>query len=259
VANEVKELARQTGEATEKITSMIEAIQDDTRHAVSAVESITNSVTEVNDLANTIASATEEQTATVAEITSNIDRATEAARGVKTNADTLLDHSREFTQLRSELDVIEKGMTSITTEGALLLSQVVVKQGILNEVQEFLPTAFKVKSIIYQHLQWRDNVINGVLQAVPPEVETDPYRCGLGRFLDTYAPDRADIRNIISKLMPVHERLHKSVIGLQELIARGSSRTDIIHYFESEIEPLFNDTLDILNQWMAMEDEGTSA
>jgi len=83
VANEIKELARQTGEATEEITNMIETIQSETNVAVESVEEITNIVGQINDLANTIASAAEEQTATVSEITTNMQEASNEVKGVK--------------------------------------------------------------------------------------------------------------------------------------------------------------------------------
>ncbi len=83
VANEVKELAKQTGEATQEITSMIQNIQTDTREAVTSVEEITAIIGQINDLANTIASAAEEQTATVSEISNNVSDAAYKVTEVK--------------------------------------------------------------------------------------------------------------------------------------------------------------------------------
>ncbi|MFN6559237.1 MAG: methyl-accepting chemotaxis protein [Nostoc sp. ChiSLP01] len=78
VANEVKELAKQTANATEDISQRIEAIQTDTKDAVAAITQITSIINQINDLQNTIASAIEEQTATTNEISRNI---AEAAKG----------------------------------------------------------------------------------------------------------------------------------------------------------------------------------
>ncbi|MFN6497841.1 MAG: methyl-accepting chemotaxis protein [Nostoc sp. DedQUE01] len=78
VANEVKELAKQTANATEDISQRIEAIQTDTNDAVAAITQITGIINQINDLQNTIASAIEEQTATTNEISRNI---AEAAKG----------------------------------------------------------------------------------------------------------------------------------------------------------------------------------
>lgn len=78
VANEVKELAKQTAEATEDISRKIEAIQGDTTAAVRAIGEIGGIITQINDIQTTIASAVEEQTATTNEIERNVG---EAARG----------------------------------------------------------------------------------------------------------------------------------------------------------------------------------
>jgi methyl-accepting chemotaxis protein len=78
VANEVKELSKQTAQATEEIRQRIEAIQTGTKAAVDAIRQISEVIVKISDIQNTIASAVEEQTATTREISRNI---TEAAGG----------------------------------------------------------------------------------------------------------------------------------------------------------------------------------
>ena len=78
VANEVKELAKQTAQATEDISQKIEAIQAGSKGAVDAIEEVSTIINQINDISNTIASAVEEQTATTNEIGRNVG---EAARG----------------------------------------------------------------------------------------------------------------------------------------------------------------------------------
>jgi methyl-accepting chemotaxis protein len=78
VANEVKELAKQTAAATGDIGQKIEKIQGDTKSAVAAIASITTIIEQVNDISGTIATAVEQQSATTSEMSRNI---TEAARG----------------------------------------------------------------------------------------------------------------------------------------------------------------------------------
>ena len=78
VANEVKELAKQTADATEDIGRKIEAIQNDTKGSVAAISQISQVISRINDISNTIASAVEEQSATTNEIARN---ASEAAKG----------------------------------------------------------------------------------------------------------------------------------------------------------------------------------
>jgi methyl-accepting chemotaxis protein len=78
VANEVKELAKQTAEATEDISRKIVAIQENTKGAEAAIGTVSGIINEINDISSTIASAAEEQSATTNEMTRH---ASEAASG----------------------------------------------------------------------------------------------------------------------------------------------------------------------------------
>jgi methyl-accepting chemotaxis protein len=81
VANEVKELAKETAKATEDISQKIETIQADTKHAVAAISEINGVINKINDYQNTIASAVEEQTATTNEISRNVSQAAKGSSG----------------------------------------------------------------------------------------------------------------------------------------------------------------------------------
>jgi methyl-accepting chemotaxis protein len=79
VANEVKELAKQTAKATSEITAKIEAIQGDSKQAVTAIHEISQAIEKVNQFAGNIAASVEEQAATTNEVTRIV---TESAEGV---------------------------------------------------------------------------------------------------------------------------------------------------------------------------------
>ncbi|MGD0519424.1 MAG: Cache 3/Cache 2 fusion domain-containing protein, partial [Thermoguttaceae bacterium] len=64
VATEVKELAKQTAEATEDIRGRIEGIQSSTGEAIKSIGSISEVIQQVNEISRTIASAVEEQSVT---------------------------------------------------------------------------------------------------------------------------------------------------------------------------------------------------
>jgi methyl-accepting chemotaxis protein len=79
VANEVKELAKQTAEATEDISRKVEAIQVDTSGATDAIAQISSIIGQINGISTTIAAAIEEQTATTAEIARNVGETSRAS------------------------------------------------------------------------------------------------------------------------------------------------------------------------------------
>ena len=64
VANEIKELARQTADATGEIRQRVEGIQGSTENTVTEINNITQVVNEVNEIVSTIATAVEEHSVT---------------------------------------------------------------------------------------------------------------------------------------------------------------------------------------------------
>jgi methyl-accepting chemotaxis protein len=85
VANEIKELAKQTAEATLDIKRQIEGIQNTTHSAVTEIDEVSMVITNVNDIVTTIATAVEEQSAATREIATNISQATQGIQEVNEN------------------------------------------------------------------------------------------------------------------------------------------------------------------------------
>ncbi|GAB6095884.1 hypothetical protein JCM14469_21370 [Desulfatiferula olefinivorans] len=85
VANEIKELARQTAEATQDIKTKIEGIQGSTAGTVSDIGEISTVINDVNEIVSTIATAVEEQSATTKEIANNVVRVSEVIQGINSN------------------------------------------------------------------------------------------------------------------------------------------------------------------------------
>jgi methyl-accepting chemotaxis protein len=85
VANEVKELAKQTAQATEEIGRQIEEMQSNTGNAVTAIENVAAIIEEISLISYTIVSAVEEQSATINEIARSISGASSAATEIAQN------------------------------------------------------------------------------------------------------------------------------------------------------------------------------
>ncbi len=85
VATEVKNLASQTGKATQEIADQIGGIQGATQDAVTAISEITEVVAEVDQIATSIASAIEEQGAATQEIARNAEQAASGTQEVTSN------------------------------------------------------------------------------------------------------------------------------------------------------------------------------
>ncbi len=85
VANEVKELAKETANATEEIGQKIQAIQVDTASAVDAIKDISEIISRINEIQTSIAGAVEEQSATTNEIGRSVDEAAKGSSEIAAN------------------------------------------------------------------------------------------------------------------------------------------------------------------------------
>jgi len=110
VAEEVKSLAGQTAQATDKIRQQIADMQSETALSVEAIESIASVIAQVNEYTSSISSAVEEQTAATEEIAMNVSQASGAADEVASSIQAVHKASTESgaaaTQLLSASDAI---------------------------------------------------------------------------------------------------------------------------------------------------------
>ncbi len=107
VANEIKELAKQTAEATGEIKARIDSIQNSTDATVNQIQQITNVINEVDEIVATIVTAVEEQSATTTEIAENIGQASLGIQEVTENVAQVSTVSGEVAQ-----DIAEVSQTS---------------------------------------------------------------------------------------------------------------------------------------------------
>ncbi len=117
VASEVKDLAQETGRATEDIAVRVQAIQVDAAAAVAAIAEISTIVAQISDAQTTIASAVEEQTATTnemgrsvthaatgsAEIAQNITRVATAATETTSGAGNTAQAADELARMAAQM------------------------------------------------------------------------------------------------------------------------------------------------------------
>ena len=98
VANEVKELAKQTSEATDKISQQIENVQNETDHAVSSMKIIADIIKELHQISNGIAASVEQQSGATNEIASSVSLAAAKSREVSNFAGIIRDELGQLEQ-----------------------------------------------------------------------------------------------------------------------------------------------------------------
>lgn len=94
VASEVKNLAQQTGRATEEIGQQIGDVQGSTSTAVGAIQQISETIKRSHEISATIAAAVEEQTAATREIARNVEEAAKGTEEVTRNISVVSDAAR---------------------------------------------------------------------------------------------------------------------------------------------------------------------
>jgi methyl-accepting chemotaxis protein len=94
VANEIKELARQTAEATEDIKARIAGIQNSTGTAISDIGQITTVIKDVGTIVSSIAAAIEEQATVTKDVAGNIAQASDGVR----QANERVSHTAEVSK-----------------------------------------------------------------------------------------------------------------------------------------------------------------
>ncbi len=104
VATEVKELAKQTADATEDIRRRIEDIQESTTEAVTSISEIVEEVGRVNEASRTIASAVEEQSITTKQIAENVAQTATGTENVSLGVAETVCATQEVTQSICKVD-----------------------------------------------------------------------------------------------------------------------------------------------------------
>jgi methyl-accepting chemotaxis protein len=124
VANEVKELAKETAKATEEIGRKIEAIQADTRGAVTAIGEIGTIIGQINEIATTIAGAVEEQAATTTEISRSVAEAARGTGAVVENIAGVANSSRSTAKGAANVLAASQSLAKMAGELDLLIGEI---------------------------------------------------------------------------------------------------------------------------------------
>ncbi|WP_240006393.1 methyl-accepting chemotaxis protein [Pseudaquidulcibacter saccharophilus] len=128
VASEVKELASQTGKATEDISEKVNQIQRATEDAAKAIRSITEIIQQVSESNNSIASAITQQSSATREIVEAVSQASqgtdEVSRNIVDVANAAEQTGEAATQLLSASDGLSMQAEALQNEVSRFLSNV---------------------------------------------------------------------------------------------------------------------------------------
>jgi len=127
VAGEVKELANQTSQATDRIRHQVEGIQSESRDAMAAITKISETIHEINQFTSVITEAMEQQALAGREISDAAQQADMSMGEARTSVGELADSAGTVDQSSDEMIEVAESMARRTEE---------VQQGI----RDFLTT-----------------------------------------------------------------------------------------------------------------------
>jgi methyl-accepting chemotaxis protein len=246
VANEVKELAKQTAQATDEISSMISSLQSETSGAVSAVEEITEIVARVNDLANTIASAAEEQTATVAEINDSVNSSAEQVSRLEHQAEALAEQASEFSAVSGIVAKVQQSVHDNADQALEVANLYTVNDHALRNAMPYTSSKVQMTGGVLAHFAWYEEVKAAVYMNQKPEVEHDPDRCLLGYWINNHIDSCRENPALISEIASVHRELHAALHDLDRAVGTGSTREELEIIFEEKIHSRFRKLMKLM-------------
>jgi methyl-accepting chemotaxis protein len=125
VANEIKDLAKQTAEATLEIKEKTGRVQSSTEKAVVSIKEIGKVINNVNEIVDTIATAVEEQSASTKEIAENItqvsNRIGEVNENVTQSSQVISDITLDISEVNQASSAMENDSSQVQLSAEKLL------------------------------------------------------------------------------------------------------------------------------------------
>lgn len=207
VAHEVKDLASETSQATERIEETITEVQNAAQEAADAITAITEFMQRVDEGQGAIASAVEEQSATAQEMSRNVN---EASVGANDISERTVDVTNE-SSAASERAETGFRLAEALAGSALKLRRLVGTDGGGGDDP--------VRAAIAAHGQWKARLEQA---AHTGQSEIDPVtarandRCAFGKWLATVPRD-----DRVAEVHRLHTRFHELAGEVLDLALRG--------------------------------------
>ncbi|MEO5377456.1 MAG: methyl-accepting chemotaxis protein [Magnetococcus sp. DMHC-6] len=179
VANEVKELARQTSQATQMITLKIHEIQNNTTDATSVSKQVAHHIEKIDLSTEVILNSLDEQSHTIQNITETMQMVSQETREVTQRIHTA---SEEMAQVNHSINAISTKITEITHQ-VVATSEEIHKTGtlfqqttqeslfLLQQTQDTTEHLLRTQDLLQQFGQWGES-----LQQVTGEIhQTSEY------------------------------------------------------------------------------------
>jgi len=191
VANEVKELAKQTADATGKIMNQIEEIQVMVKESVISITNIDKILNDLQEINHTIASSVEEQTATTNEISISVVNVANSATEVGKLTNEVKNHVHD---VHNNAEEAKNGVTSIAQAAAESASA-------SNEVANSTSEASKGVDFISNNIVGIKNQIEGIAEIIDSVKKASDYSLNNANTLNETASVIEKINNSLNSIV----------------------------------------------------------
>ena len=135
VANEIKDLAKQTAEATQEIKGKIGAIQGATNATVTEINQISTIINDVNEIVSSIASAVEEQSVTTKDIAGNV---AQAADGIRTMNENIASSSAAADEIANDINGVSQSADEMSKSSGQVAMSAEELEGLAKKLNEMV-------------------------------------------------------------------------------------------------------------------------
>lgn len=213
VANEIKELARQTSQATHEIQARIEGVQKSSQQTISVINTITTIINTTNEVVSSIAAAVEEQAVTSREIASNVGQASLGMQEVTKNiAQASMANSEvcnDINMVRNEAQLVAARSSDVKELAAEMKNNTTVLEKLLQGFT-FRPAPFDIGIIKNAHFGWKmrlTSVLGGYTSMDSKNIP-DHHQCDFGKWYDT-APEKIKQHPLFKEIGISHAGVHQ--------------------------------------------------
>lgn len=246
VANEIKNLAKQTSDATQDIRNQINDIQNSTQQTVGVIGTITKTINTVSELVDTIATAVEQQVSAstgisenisqasvgIQEVNENVSQATQVNNGVTQSINRVRNKADNITNLCLEVREYSRELDLMTKEIKTKLENI-----------DAAPPPFDIGTVKTAHLNWKiklEAVLEGRVK-MPADDVVDHHSCIFGKWYDHVEEELAK-KPIFVEINKHHKAVHdiaKEIVTLYNENKESLAQSKLSD-FEKSRKQLFN-------------------
>jgi methyl-accepting chemotaxis protein len=237
VANEIKELAQQTGAATGDIKAKVESVQSSADSAIASIEKITAVIKDVGAIVTSIAAAIEEQSTVTRDVAGNV---AQASAGIRDASERVAETASVSKSMAEDIARVSAEGRALNRASAILQSDIA---GLGNVAGHLAETAARFQigvnmvdfvTIKQGHIQWRGKLLEmfeGRKNLVADDAKNH-HACAFGRWYEDQENRRFRHLSAYEKVGVHHAAFHALVAEIVSLWNKGQEDQALLRYQE---------------------------